>query len=44
MQEQQLHPKLALDLAYLRERSLRTDLRVLLATIALLARALRRSG
>jgi lipopolysaccharide/colanic/teichoic acid biosynthesis glycosyltransferase len=39
--ERQLHPKLALDLAYLRERSVRTDLRVLLATVLVLARALR---
>jgi lipopolysaccharide/colanic/teichoic acid biosynthesis glycosyltransferase len=30
----QLHPKLAIDLAYLRERSLRTDLAVLVATVA----------
>lgn len=37
--EHQLHPKLALDLAYLRERSLRTDLRVLATTVRVLARA-----
>ena len=39
--EQQLHPKLALDLGYLRQRSLRTDLGVLWATVVMLLRALR---
>ena len=39
--EQQLHPKLALDLDYLRRRSLPTDLGVLWWTVVILLRALR---
>lgn len=38
--ERQLHPKLALDLDYLRDRSLRTDLRVLVTTVRVLVHAL----
>jgi len=40
----QLHPKLAIDLDYLRRRSLRTDLNILLHTVALLCHQARREA
>ncbi|HVQ35680.1 MAG TPA: sugar transferase [Candidatus Bathyarchaeia archaeon] len=42
--ETQLHPKLALDLAYLRRRSLATDLSVVGKTLVVMAQALTRAG